>query len=120
MSTLIINRQPKAPIMYARIGVVIDGKRYLHVCRRDADGVEFDEWTRLLPSSKPMTVVPNIGGDLDDEYLKDIVQSVEGRKAGKWLYKVDITTRYHEFNAMRAAELRGERQFAMNTKKEEA
>lgn len=119
MTTLIISKQPLMHIKYARIGVHIDGHRYLHVCRNDADGREFDEWSRLAMNDHPMNVVPNLGGDLDDAMLKDIVESVEGRKAAQRVNKPDITALYHEMNSQRAAEAKGERQFAMNTKKEE-
>jgi hypothetical protein len=111
MSTTIISRQPKAPILYARIGVVIRGQRYLHVCRRDADGREFDEWSRLPWNDHDMNVVPNLGGDLDDAYLKDIVESVEGRRAKRRVERPDITTLYHDMNEQRANELAGRRLF---------
>jgi len=70
LTTLIISKQPPSPILYARIGVHIEGRRYLHVCRRNADGLEFDEWSLLAMNDHPMNVVPNLGGDLDDAMLK--------------------------------------------------
>ena len=119
MTVAIVSAPPKGEIIYARIGLVLEGKRYLHVRRRHEDGNEYDELSLLAWSpNKKMTVVPNIGGDLDDAYLKGIVESVEGRKDGVWHYKCDITQLYHDFNAQRAAEFVGQKQFAMNTKKE--
>jgi hypothetical protein len=113
MSTLIISKQPPAPILYARIGVHIEGNRYLHVCRKDADGREFDEWSLLEMNDHPMAVVPNLGGDLDDAMLKDFVQSSEGRKAARRIGRPDVTALYHEMNEQRAAELKGQRVFAV-------
>ena len=111
MTTLIISRKPQAPILYARIGVQIDGHRYLHVCRRDADGTEFDEWSRLPMNDHPMNVVPNIGGDLDDAYLKDIVESLEGRPAARRVNKPDITALHREMMEQRVAEIKGQRHY---------
>lgn len=119
MSTLIISKRPKMPILYARIGAHIDGHRYLHVCRRDVDGSEFDEWSRLPMNGHPMNVVPNLGGDLDDAMLKDIVESVEGRKPARRVERPDITALYHEQNAIRAAGFKGQRHFAAATRKED-
>ena len=112
MSVLIVSKRPAGKILYARIGVHIEGHRYLHVCRRYEDGQELDEWSRLEMNDHPMNVIPNLSDDLDDALLKDLVQSLEGRKAGKRINKPDVTTLYHEYNAMRAAALKGQRQFA--------
>ena len=116
MSVLIVSKQPAGKIVYARIGVHIEGNRYLHVCRRYEDGRELDEWSLLPMNDHPMNVVPNLSDDLDDAALKDIVQSVEGRRAARRIDRPDITTLYHEFNEMRAAGLKGQRQFAVTQK----
>lgn len=71
-----------------------------------------DEWIEMPHSERPMLLAMNITDDLDEIALKDIIQSVCGRKAAKRMNKPNVTLLYQEFLEQRGAELKGQRQFA--------
>lgn len=101
---LIINKRVGGRIRYAR-ETFIDGQRMLDICREYEDGLVTDEWVAMPPSERPLLFIPNVGGDLDEHYLKDIIQSFYGRKPARRLDKPNITTLYHEMNERRARDL---------------
>jgi len=109
---LIISKKRGGKILYAA-EKDIDGQRVLNVHRRDADGVETDEYSVMPPSTRPLLMVLNMADDIDDSRLKDIIQSAYGRKAALRVNKPDVVTLYHEFNEQRAAEMQGKRVFAV-------
>lgn len=111
MPPLIISKPPPGRIRYA-VEKMIDGKRMLQI-RREHDDTQTvtDEWVEMPASDRPMLLTMNIVDDLDEIALRDIIQSVCGRKASRRLTRPNITLLYHEFNEMRAAELKGKRQF---------
>lgn len=101
---LLINKRPGGRIRYAR-ETFINGVRVLNICRDYEDGLTTDEWVEMPPSERPLLFIPNVGGDLDETYLKDIVQSFYGRRPAQRLNKPNITTLYHEMNERRARDL---------------
>ena len=116
MPLITMKKQP-GKIRYA-VEKLIDGKRFLQIRREHwEDQTITDEWVPMEASDRPLMCILNVDGDIDESYLKDIVQSVVSRRAARRLTKPNITLLYHEFNEMRAAEFKGQRQFAMNTKK---
>jgi len=116
MPPLIISRPPPGQIRYA-IEKLIEGKRLLQIRREHAHNQSVtDEWIEMAHCDRPLLCILNVDNDIDEVLLKDIVQSVVGRKAAKRLNKPNITLLYHEYNAMRAAEFKGQRQFAVQTK----
>ena len=108
---LIFSKKDGGKIEFA-IEKLIDGKRLLQVHRRYEDGSEGDEWSEMPHSDRPLLFIPNPMGDVDDIYLRDLVQSFYGRAAAERIDKPDVTNLYHEFVAQRAAEHKGQRQFA--------
>lgn len=102
--TLIINKRAGGRIRYAR-ETFINGERMLNICREYEDGVVTDEWVGMPPNDRPLLFIPNVGGDLDETYLKDIIQSFYGRKPAQRLNKPNITTLYQEMNERRARDL---------------
>lgn len=103
--TLIISKRPGGRIKYAR-ETYEGGARVLNIVREYEDMVT-DEWVPMPESDRPLMFIPNLGGDLDESYLKDIVQSVYGREPAERLNKPNITTLYHEMNERRAREQKG-------------
>lgn len=92
---------------------LIEGKRILVVRKDYEDGTVRDEMTLMPHSDRPLMFAPNLADDLDDITVRDMVQSFYGRRAAQRIKKPDVTALYHEYNAMRAAEFKGQRQFAM-------
>lgn len=109
---LIINKRPGGKIRYAR-ETFIDSRRVLNICRDYEDGLTTDEWVEMPPNDRPLLFIPNIGDDLDEAYLKDIIQSFYGRKPAQRLNKPNITTLYQEMNERRARDLENKTVFAM-------
>ena len=104
--TLIISKRPGGRIRYAR-ETFINAERTLNIVREYEDGTVTDEWIPMPQSDRPLLFIPNDAGDLDESYLKDIVQSVYGREPAERLNKPNITTLYHEMNERRAREYKG-------------
>lgn len=104
--TLIMVKRPGGRIRYAR-ETMDSGNRVLNIVREYGDGVVTDEWIPMPQSDRPLLFIPNDAGDLDESYLKDIVQSVYGREPAERLNKPNITTLYHEMNERREREFRG-------------
>lgn len=114
---LIVSKPPPGRIRYA-VEKLIEGKRLLQIRREHHDTQSIsDEWIEMPHSERPMLLTMNVTDDLDEIALRDIIQSVCGRKAAKRMSKPNVTLLYHEFNEMRAAELKGQRQFAVNKEK---
>lgn len=103
---LIISKRPGGRIRYAR-ETYEGGARVLNIVREYQDGVVTDEWVPMPESNRPLMFIPNDAGDLDESYLRDIVQSVYGREPAERLNKPNITTLYREMNERRARELKG-------------
>lgn len=99
-------KRPGGRIRYAR-ETMDSGNRVLNIVREYGDGVVTDEWIPMPQSDRPLLFIPNDAGDLDESYLKDIVQSVYGREPAERLNKPNITTLYHEMNERREREFRG-------------
>lgn len=104
--TLILVKRPGGRIRYAQ-ETFINAERVLNVVREYEDGVVTDEWVPMPASNRPLLFIPNDAGDLDESYLKDIVQSFYGREPAERLNKPNITTLYHEMNERRAREFKG-------------
>lgn len=102
--TLLINKRSGGRIRYAR-ETFVGAKRMLDICRDYEDGLTTDEWVEMPKSDRPLLFIPNFGGDLDETYLRDIIQSFYGRKPAQRLNKPNITTLYHEMNERRARDL---------------
>ena len=109
---LITVKKPGGRIRYA-VEKLIDGKRILVVRKDYEDGTVRDEMTLMPHSDRPLLFCPNLAGDLDDITVRDMVQSFYGRRAARRASKPDVTALYHEYNAMRAAAFKGQRQFGM-------
>lgn len=103
--TLILTKRPGGRIRYAR-ETYEGGVRVLNIVREYEDGVVTDEWVPMPESARPLMFVWNYG-DLDESYLKDIIQSHYGREPAERLNKPNITTLYHEMNERREREIRG-------------
>ena len=103
---LIINKRPGGRIRYAR-ETFADGGRVLNIVREYEDGVVTDEWVPMPASDRPLLFIPNDAGDLDDAYLKDIIQSFYGREPAERINRPNITTLYYEMNERRAREFKG-------------
>lgn len=103
--TLIISKQPGGRIRYAR-ETYINAERVLNIVREYEDGTVTDEWVPMPESNRPLMFIPG-AEDLDEAYLKDIVQSMYGREPAERLNKPNITTLYHEMNERRAREFKG-------------
>lgn len=112
--TLIINKRVGGRIRSA-ISREANGGWYFLVTREYEDGLVTDEWVPLPNWKHGIVYIPNIGGDLDEAYLKDIIESHYGRKAAQRLDRPNVTTLYHEFNEARALEFKhpGKTQFAI-------
>lgn len=104
--TLIVMKRPGGRIRYAR--ETFEGAaRVLNIVREYEDGTVTDEWVPMPASDRPLLFIPNDAGDLDESYLKDIIQSFYGREPAERLNKPNITTLYHEMNERRAREQKG-------------
>lgn len=103
---LIVVKRPGGRIRYAR-ETYEGGARVLNIVREYEDGSVTDEWVPMPESNRPLAFIPNIGGDLDESYLKDIIQSFYGREPAARLDRPNVTTLYHEMNERRAREQRG-------------
>jgi hypothetical protein len=111
MPPLIISKPPPGQIRSAA-EKLIGGKRFLVVTREHYDTQSISrEVIPMEPSTRPLMCVIDVDGEIDDILLRDIVQSVVGRKAAKRLSKPNVTLLYHEWNAMRAAYFKGQRHF---------
>ena len=111
MPPLIISKPPPGRIRYA-VEKLIEGKRLLDIRREHEDGSVTDEWIEVLPCDRPLMCILNVDNDIDESMLKDMIQSVMGRRAARRLNRPNVTLLYHEYNAMRAAAFKGQRQFA--------
>lgn len=109
---LITVKKPGGVIRYA-CTKMIDGRRILVVRKDYEDGTVRDEMTEMPPSDHPLFFAPNIGGDLDDITVRDMVQSFHGRRAAVRTKKPDVTALYHDYTAMRYAAMKGQRHYAM-------
>ena len=103
---LILTKRPGGRIRYAR-ETFEGGRRVLNIVREYEDGVVTDEWVPMPESNRPLLFIPNDGGDLDEEYLKDIIQSFYGREPAERLDKPNITTLYLEMQERREREAKG-------------
>lgn len=103
---LIVNKQPGGRIRHAR-ETYINGERVLNIVREYEDGTVTDEWVPMPESNRPLLFIPNLAGDLDESYLKDIVQSFYGREPAERLDRPNITTLYLEMQERRAREAKG-------------
>lgn len=114
---LILIKRPGGRIRYAR-ETYAGAVRVLNIVREYEDGVVTDEWVPMPMSARPLLFIPNDAGDLDEAYLKDIVQSFYGREPAERLDKPNVTTLYHEMNERRAREFKGLSVHAMPGQKE--
>lgn len=103
---LIVSKPPPGKIRYA-VEKLIGDRRMLQIRREHADTQTVsDEWREMEHCDRPMMVVLNPLGDIDESMLKDIIQSVVGRKYRRH-NKPNVTLLYHQMNEMRAMEFRG-------------
>ena len=116
---LIVSKKPGGRIRYAAEKLLPTGVRILVVRKEYEDGTVRDEMTEMPHSERPLLFAPNLAGDLDDIAVRDMVQSFYGRKAAQRVKRPDVTALYHEYNEMRAAAFKGQRQFAVSTKAED-
>lgn len=111
---LITVKRPGGRIRYAR-ETFEGGKRVLNIVREFEDGLVTDEWVPMPKSNRPLLFIPNDAGDLDESYLKDIIQSFYGREPAERLNKPNITTLYLEMQERRVREVKGLTQFAVTS-----
>lgn len=110
---LIINKRAGGRIRCA-ITNQVDGAWFFQITRDYEDGIVTDEWVPLPNWKHGLIFIPNIAGDIDESYLKDLIQSHYGRKAAQRLNRPNVTTLYHEFNERRARDLENKTVFAMS------
>lgn len=115
--TLILVKRPGGRIRHA-VELLENGERFLNIVREYEDGMVTDEWVPMPESNRPLLFIPN-HGDLDEVYLRDIVQSFYGREPAERLDRPNVTTLYHEMNERRSREFRGLTVHPMPQRKDE-
>ncbi len=102
---LIISKPPPGKIRYA-VEKLVNGKRLLQIRREHADTQSVsDEWRQMDHCDRPLMLIMNPMGDIDESMLKDMIQSVTGRKMRR--NRPNVTLLYQRFLEMRGQEHKG-------------